>query len=171
MTRNKLLQDLKELCEEATSDMVLPTIVTKGDEEFTERAPDVYKMRLPNSRDAKKYAPYIIVQYVNGVDKQKSTMQSTPQGTAVVRFIFCVYCRDEQEGSMMLLNVMDRVRMKLLKKVVAGSQFKLDTTEEGLESLVYTDDTSPFFAGEMIGTFIMPSIEREPEKEAYLYGY
>lgn len=158
MTRSKLLQDLKLFCEKATADYELPTSLQKGDTDLEVRAPEVYKMRLPNSRDAKKVAPYILIQFVSGVDKQPNGKNS--DSTALVRFIFCVYDGNEQEGAMMLLNVMDTVRIQLLKQVVIGKQFKLDT-DAGLESLVYPDDTAPYYAGEMVGTFILPPIERE----------
>ncbi len=163
MTRSKLLHELKLFCADAVKDMTLPTAVQKGDKTCKEREPDIYKMRLPDSREAKKLAPYIIIQFLNSVDKQEHGKRA--ESLAVIRFIFCVYDNDEQEGAMMLLNVMDAVRIKLLKEVVIGGQFKLDTNE-GLESLVYPvspdfPDTAPYFGGEMVGNFILPPVERE----------
>ncbi len=158
MTRNMFLQAMKEYCEQKTSRFSLPTSIQKGDTERKFRAPEVYKMRLTDSSAAKKLAPYIIVQFVNGMDKQPHGQNS--DSTSLVRFIFCVYSADEQEGAMMLLNVMDAVRIGLLKDVVVGWQYKLDT-DAGLETLIYSDDTAPYYAGEMIGTFIAPPIERE----------
>lgn len=51
MTRVKLLEDLKNLCVEATEHLMLPTAVQKGDTNVETRPPDVYKMRLPDSND------------------------------------------------------------------------------------------------------------------------
>lgn len=138
--------------------MKLPTSVQKGDISACEKVPDVYKMRLPNSSAAKKVAPYILIQFVNGIDKQLHTQNA--DSTAVIRFVFTVFNDDEQDGAMMLVNLMDTVRIELLKKVVVGDCFKLDT-DKGLESLVYIEDTAPYYAGEMIGTFFLPPIERE----------
>ena len=63
----------------------------------------------------------------------------------------------------MLLNLMERFRIKLLREVIIGDQFQLDL-ESGLESLIYPDDTAPFFAGEMVSVWKMPSVEREVRK-------
>lgn len=158
MTRSKLLNDLKLFIEDAVKSFDLPTSLQKGDTDVETRAPEVHKMRLPNSRDAKKVAPYVLIQFVNGTDKQQHGKQS--DSIAVIRLIFCVYCANEEEGAMHLLNVMDTVRIRLLKKVVIGTQFKLDT-DSGLDTVVYNDDTAPYYAGEMIGTFLLPTIERE----------
>ena len=46
------------------------------------------------------------------------------------------------------------------RQVVIGGQFTLDL-EAGLETLVYPDDTAPYFVGEMISTWKLPLVERE----------
>lgn len=158
MTSVQLLDDLKAFCEEAVKDMKFPLEVQQGDTEKVHRAPDLYKGRLPHSKEYKKYVPYIIAQIITGEHIQKPGDQ--PKHMEKVRLVFCVYCEDEQEGSIMLLNVMDRVQERLLKKVQIGKYFKLNVNEP-LESLVYTDDTAPYFAGEMVGTFTLPAINRE----------
>ena len=158
MTVSKLMEDLKVFCVDATKKFKLPTALQKGDTEIITRAPEVYKMRLPNSRDVKKVAPYIIIQAKNGIQKQESGKQA--DASATVFFTFCVYDGDEQEGAMMLLNVMDAVRIKLLRQVVIGEQFKLDT-EVGLEFLIFDEDTAPYYGGVITATFKMPPIERE----------
>lgn len=38
----------------------------------------------------------------------------------MVRSIFAVYNDDEQEGGLMLLNLMERLRIRLLREVVIG---------------------------------------------------
>ena len=47
-----------------------------------------------------------------------------------------------------------------MKEVVIDKRYKLDT-DSGLESLMYLDDTAPYYAGELIGTFIEAPVERE----------
>ena len=81
-------------------------------------------------------------------------------GVAVVRSIFAVYNDDEQEGGLMLLNLMERMRIALLKQVVIGNQFTLDL-DAGLETMAYPDDTAPYFVGEMLSTWKLPAVERE----------
>lgn len=158
MTRVKLIEDLKAVCSKATEKMRLPLAVQKGDTERQFKKPEIYGMRLPNSGNADKYVPYIIIQLVSSQHVQKEG--KPPFYTASVRFVFAVYCEDEQEGAIMLLNVMDRVQQKLLEQVQVGKTFLLDV-HEPLEAVVYPDNTAPYYAGEMAGTFILPPTERE----------
>ena len=158
MTKEQLLDDLKSFLVKSTKHYELPEAIQKGDTEQKFRAPEIYKMRLPDSNDAKKKAPYIIAQYVTGKDFHKQLQQS--QSTAIVRLIFCVYNKDEQEGALSLLNVMETVRMDLMKQVLIGKCFKLDT-DAGVESFAYPEDTAPYYAGEMIFDVIVPPTERE----------
>lgn len=158
MTKEQLLDDLKSFLVGVTKHYELPEALQKGDTEQKFRAPEIYKMRLPNSNDAKKKAPYIIVQYVTGKDYHRQLQQS--QSTAIVRLIFCVYNKDEEEGALSLLNVMETVRLELMKQVLIGKCFKLDT-DAGVESLVYPEDTAPYYAGEMMFTVFVPPTERE----------
>ncbi|MCM1299274.1 MAG: hypothetical protein NC203_00350 [Firmicutes bacterium] len=158
MTQVKLLEDLKQLCKEAVKNMELPVQMQKGDTKAQSKVPDVYKMRLPHSDSAKKYVPYIIIQALSG--KHVQANGERPRYTVNVRFVFAVYGEDEQEGSLMLMNLMDRVQYALLKQVQVGAEFLLDV-HSALETLIYPDDTAPFYAGEMAGTFYLPPIERE----------
>ena len=140
MTRVKLIQELKTFCEDAIKNISLPEAVQKG--------------------DAKKLAPYIIVQFIDSKHHRSENGYPNPEYTAAVRFIFCVYSQDEQDGAVMLLNLMDRVQERLLEQVQIGKEFVLDE-HEGVESVVYPDDTAPYYAGEMIGTFHIRPIQRE----------
>lgn len=158
MTQVQLLEDLKQFCEEAVKKMVLPVQLQKGDTKIQSRVPEVYKMRLPHTSDAKKYAPYIIIQVIDS--KHVQPEGKYPVYTATVRFVFAVYGEDEQEGSLMLVNLMDRVRYRLLKQVQVGAEFLLDV-HSPLETLIYTDYMGEFHAGEMVGTFYLPPVERE----------
>ena len=97
-------------------------------------------------------------QIITGKDSQPAGERES--GTAVVRSIFCVYNEDEQEGSLSLLGLMERLRIALLKSVVIGGQFQLDL-KVGLDSLIYTEDTSPYFAGEMMSTWLLPGVQRD----------
>ncbi len=158
MTLSKLLEDLKVFCVDATKNFKLPTSLQKGDTEIITRAPEVFKMRLPNSRAAKKVAPYILIQAENGIYKQDHGKQA--DASVNVCITFCVCDNDEQEGALMLLNVMDAVRIRLLRQVVIGDQFKLDT-DVGVEFLIFREDSAPYYGGVITATFKMPPIERE----------
>lgn len=152
MTAVILLERLAAFTEEVTKDLIMPTKMQDGDNEPIFRSAEVHKMRLPDSRSAKKKAPYIIHQVITGKD--------TTASSAVVRSIFCVYNEREDEGGLMLLNLMERLRIALLKAGTVGEQFTLDINA-GMERMIYPDDTAPFYAGEMISTWKMPRVERE----------
>lgn len=158
MTRIALLEQLREFTKAVTKDIIMPTMMEKGDAAKTERPAEVFLMRLPDSRAAKKKAPYILHQLITGNDEQRGGERA--ESRAMIRTIFCVYHDNEQEGSLALLNLMERLRIELLRKVVIGNQFRLDL-EAGLETLVYPDDTAPFFAGEIVSTWKLPAVERE----------
>ena len=160
MTRIDLLEQLRAVTAEVTADLIMPVKPQKDDggKAPVSRAADVFLMRLPDSKSAGKKAPYIIHQLITSKDVQ--TAGQREQAEAVVRSIFCVYNDDEQEGGLMLLNLMERLRLTLLRKVVIAKRYQLNL-EAGLECLVYPDDTAPFFAGEMVSTWKLPAIERE----------
>lgn len=161
MTKVDLLDALAEFTQAATKDLIMPVRIQKEGEEQTYRAAQVFKTRLPDSKAAQKKAPYILHQVVTSKDQQPSGDEV--ESFTTVRSIFCVYCDDEQEGGLMLLNLMERVRISLLKEIVIGKQFELDLDPggAGIECLVYPDDTAPYFLGEMATTWKMPKIKRE----------
>ena len=158
MTKVILLQQLKEFELATTKDLIMPTRVQAENEDPVFRAAEVYNTRLPDSKAATKKAPYILNQVITGKDMQPSGQ--LVQSSTTVRSIFCVYHPDEQEGGLALLNLMERVRINLIEKVVIGDQFELDL-ETGIEFLIYPDDTAPYYIGEMVTTWIMPIVKRE----------
>lgn len=158
MTKVTLLEQLRAFTQASTEDMRLPTVLQQDEDAQAYRAPEVYCARLPDSRAAKKKAPYILHQIITGKDAFPAGKH--PQSAAVVRTIFCVYHGDEQEGGLLLLGLMERLRIALLEQVVIGRQFILDLGE-GLETLVYPDDTAPYFMGEMSSVWKLPTIERK----------
>lgn len=158
MTRNILLERLRDFTTEVTKDLLLPVRIQSGDELFSERPASVYLMRLPDGTAATKKAPYIIHQVISGIDQQP--LGEHVASSATVRSIFCVYSDDEQAGALLLLNLMERLRIALLRQVVIGNQFTLDLSA-GLEIMIYPDDTAPYYAGEMSSVWIMPAVKRE----------
>lgn len=166
MTSNELLYALKEFTEAAVKDLMLPVRFQKSDDEQPEdRTPTVYLMRLPDSTSATKKAPYILHQRVTSRDAQESGQKTIAE--TVIRTVFCVYDEDGQQGGLRLNEVMDRVRIPLLRQRVIGDQFDLQMDGNNApQSLVYTEDTAPYYIGEMITTWRLPPIEREVK----LYG-
>lgn len=158
LTKVVLLEQLKLVTEAATVDLIMPTPMQKGDTEQQYRAAEVHLARLPDSRSAQKVTPYILHQIITSKDAQLPGDLANAQ--AVVRSIFGVYNDNEEDGGLMLLNLMERVRIQLLKQTVIGNQFELDL-EAGLEALVYPDDTAPYYVGEMVSTWKLPPIKRE----------
>lgn len=156
-----LLEQLKEDTQEAVKDLIMPVRIQSPGEEQQYRAADIYLMRLSDSSAAKKKAPYIIHQVITGKDSQQRGNRA--DSAVTVRSIFCVYNDDEQEGALMLLNLMERLRIYLLRKVVIGKKYQLDL-ESGLETLIYPSESMPYYVGEMISTWEMPPVEREVMK-------
>ena len=70
MNRITLLEQLKAFTKEAVGDIIMPVRKQKGDAEQGSRAADIHLMRLPDSSQAQKKAPYIIHQLITGKDIQ-----------------------------------------------------------------------------------------------------
>lgn len=158
MTAVMLLEALKLRTEADTRELLMPTKPTKEEPDPAERAPVVYKARLPDEKASNKYAPYILHTIIN--TSYRKQPGENPEDLANVRTLFCVYSADEQEGGLLLLNVMERIRIDLMANPIVEKQFKLHY-EDGIEQLVYPDDTAPFYLGEMMTTWKMPPVRRE----------
>lgn len=158
MVKTKLVEDLQAFIEHSLENFILPVKPRKGDEEPVFRAPIVFKQRVPDSESATSKAPCALVQLTDGSDLQNAGDKLT--STATVRLVFMVYCEDEQEGAMNLLEVMERVRIDLLEMVFLNNQFMLDTTV-GIETTIYNDNTAPFYIGEMVTTWQVPPVKRK----------
>jgi len=161
MTKIFLLKALKVFTEEVTKDLIMPVKRQKEDkEEPPPRAANIHMMRLVKSSSVEKAAPYIIHQVITGRDSQSPGNEATAQ--TVIRSIFCVYNEDEQEGSLMLLNLMERFRVEILQKVVLDNRFQIDLND-GLDSIIYPDEgqLQSYYAGEYVSTWTLPAIKRE----------
>lgn len=163
-----LLFALKDFIEDLIKDLKLPVRIQTNDDkdainedpEKEWRVPEVHLQRLPNSKEAKKKAPYVLVQLITTGDMQDE--RQIDDAYVTIRIIPCVYDKNEETGSLNLLNLASRIRIGLLKKCAIGGNnaFVLDKTEK-LEFLAYPDDTAPYYAGEMIGVMHLPPIKRE----------
>ncbi len=133
------------------------TVTQKPEPEL--RPASVFITRVPD-REYTSRAPFILHQAVTGKDYWKPGEQ--PQSIVVVRSGFCVYGKDEAESGPLLLELMERVRIGLLKYPLLAERFQLDLGA-GLETLVYPDSdaTAPYALGEMISTWNIPAIKRK----------
>lgn len=156
MTPTILLDELKSYIQEKTKDLMLPVRVGRGSEGPKERPAKVHLMNLPKKEDETQQVPYILIKYLTGKDEQPEG-QRTESG-CMVRLIVATYAEDAEEGGMALLNVISRIRYNLLKDRLIAGQFELDTP---LETIIYPDDTRPYYLGEIMTNWSIPSIERE----------
>ena len=161
MTSNDLLYAFKAFTEEAVKDLLLPVRLQKGDgEQPKDRAPAVYLMRLPDTKSAAKKAPYILHQKVTGTDEQ--TPGQRTRATVTIRSVFCVYDADEQAGGLSLNECMERVRIGILRERKLANRYALCMQAgESPQTMVYPDDTAPYYIGEMVTTWELPAVERE----------
>lgn len=160
MTKTKLLEALRDMTQDVTRDLLLPVRQQKDDaEKPPDRVASVYIARIPDMQQSAKKAPYVLHQIVNSKHRQEPGEQVASKVT--VRSIFCVYSEDGQEGGLQLLNIMERIRIALMKNPLVGdNQFECDL-QEGIEDLVYPDDTYPYYMGEMLTVWDMPKVKRE----------
>lgn len=153
-----LLDVLAEFTREATKDLILPTKPEKKAESES-RAAAVYKMNLPDPEGARTKAPYIIHQVIDIKDVQQPNQQDKAYCT--IRTVFCVYHPDAEVGGLALLNLMERLRIDILRKCVLAHRYRLDKSA-GVQGGPYdSESTRPFYLAEMISVWEMPSIKQE----------
>lgn len=156
MTPVILLDNLEEFVKEKTKDIKLQVRVRgTAQQQEKERAADVYKMRLPKKEDQTEKVPYILLQLLTGKDGEAQ------EGSACqIRIVVATYAENDIMGAYDVLNVLLRIRSELQKAGIIGGYFAL---KKPLEYLVYPDSTQPYFLGEMITNWSIPTIEREVE--------
>jgi len=159
MDRVNLLKALKARMEEDTKDLILPVKLQKGDTGPEQRAVCVYSGRLPDMKSTTKKAPYILNTVLASKFRQNPGQE--PEGLVSVRTVYCVYCEDENEGALNLLNLMERIRVSLQRHPLLDETYELNMEDDGITDFVYPDDTAPYYMAEMITEWKMPEVERE----------
>ena len=154
MTPVILLDNLEEFVKKKTKDIKLQVRV-RGTEQGQEkeRAPDVYKMRLPKKEDQTEKVPYILLQLLTGKDGEVQE-----GSTCQIRIVVGTYAENDSVGAYDVLNVILRIRGELQKEGIIGGYFAL---QKPLEYIVYPDSIQPYFFGEMITNWSIPAIKRE----------
>ena len=141
-----------------TNDIKLQVRVRGGQSDEKERAANVYKMRLPNKEDQIQKVPYILLQFLTGKDDKKDSEPEDSECT--VRIVVATYSENGEVGAYDVLNVILRIRTELEKIGIIGGYFVL---QKPLEYIVYPDSTEPYYLGEMITNWSIPTIKREVE--------
>jgi len=157
MTAINLLECLEAFVKEKTADIMMQvTDRNRNPEEVKERAADVYKMRLPKKEDQTEKVPYILLQLLTGKDDKEDG--EPEESVCKIRIVVATYSEDGSEGALDVLNVILRIRSELKKAGVVGERFVL---QNPLEYIVYPDSTQPYYLGEMVTNWSIPTIERE----------
>lgn len=151
-----LLDRFKEFTEEATKDILLPTNPTPKKPSI-QRPPEVWKMSLPDRNSETAKIPYIILQLLKNEDVQEEGQ--APYSLCTIRVIAGAYSERYDEGALGVVNILDRIREKLLRQRVIGRQFTLALPLEFVA--IPSADTAPFFFGEMMTIWQIPTIKRE----------
>ncbi len=156
MTPIILLDDLQKFIEENTADILLEVKVRTGTATEKERAAKVYKMGLPEKDDSTQQIPYILLKVLTGEDGKEDLQ---PKSSKVrVRMLVAVYSQDGERGPLALLNLILRIRERLQKQHIIGGRFCL---EYPFEYIIYQDTTPPYYLGEIMTIWSIPTIERE----------
>ena len=159
MTPIILLDDLQNFIEENTADILLEVKVRTGETTEKERAANVYKMGLPEKDDNTQQIPYILLKVLTGEDGKEDLQ---PKSSKVrVRMLIATYSQDGERGPLALLNLILRIRERLQKQHIIGGRFCL---EYPFEYIIYQDTTPPYYMGEIMTIWSIPSIEREVQE-------
>ena len=159
MTPIILLDDLQKFIEENTADILLEVKVRTGTATEKERAAKVYKMGLPEKDDSTQQIPYILLKVLTGEDGKEDLQ---PKSSKVrVRMLVAVYSQDGERGPLALLNLILRIRERLQKQHIIGGRFCL---EYPFEYIIYQDTTPPYYLGEIMTIWSIPTIEREVQE-------
>lgn len=161
----QFLDAIKADTEEAYKNLYMPYVPAKG-EAPGHRTPTVWRMRLTKSGQSQKIAPYTIHQVITA-DAKQSPGQAD-ESSLCLRSVYCAYNEDEQEGSLALLTMIDRVKNRWLKNRIVDGRFELDM-EQGIQTLIYPEDTADFYFGETVSYWKLPPIQREIVVDGYNY--
>ena len=159
MNRVMLLEALKVRQTEDLKDLLMPT-VPKKDKPSVLRTVEIFKGKLPDRKSETEKAPYI----VNGVLNSNFFRNpgEEPTGLVTIRSTMCIYNENNEEGSLMILNLLERLRISYLRNPIVDGVFELVCDEEHpIQDLVYPDETMPFFMADQVTVWKLPPVERE----------
>lgn len=160
MTPIILLQGLKRAILEWTKDLILE-VKSKQDEEKESRQADVYIGNPPVKESPTKYVPYFCLQFIAGQDWQNE--REDVEASAKIRVIAVAYSKDAEKGYIDALNMIDRVKINLVRERIIDKKFSLNM-KTPLEYVIYEGDTGNYTIADMVITFDMPVVRQEVDK-------
>lgn len=159
MNRIMLLEALKQRQSEDLKDLLMPT-APKKDKPSELRTVEIFKGKLPDRKSETEKAPYIVNAVLNSNFYRNPGEE--PTGLCTIRSTICVYNEHQEEGILMVLNILERLRISWLKNPIVDGVFELLFDEEHqIQDLVYPDDTAPFFMADLVTVWKLPPVERE----------
>ena len=150
----ELLEALQAYCEEITKDMRLLARVPEDGAQAAERPPAVFVGNLPDKETEKKAVPYILLKLLTGKDDSEESI-------CRVRVICVTFSEDKQENYIQCLNLVTKIKTKLLEDVVIDSRF---TCQKPLEFIIYDDDLEVYQIGEIMTVWEMQQTQRDVRK-------
>ncbi len=155
MTPTDLLEQFRVFVLDTLSEMQLPINQSPVKQPIL-RSPEVFLMYPPDENAHRDRAPYVLLQFLTGDDSQKDG--ENPKSTCNIRVVVCACSHDRSEGGLHVLNMLSRLRIALLEQRVLADRYVLQMP---LEYIVWPDNkTEPFYFGEMMTVWEMPTIER-----------
>ena len=160
MTPLELLDALKAYIENETRDLLLPVRVDRKSGKNNERPAEVHKMAIPTKKAEVERIPYVLLQFLTSKDEQEPG--EYPESRCKIRIVAATYSEDKAEGSRCLLNLLTRIRLAFLRDGSIADRYLLKTEKsQPLEMIVYPDNTAPYYLGEMLTEWTLPTVNTE----------
>lgn len=154
MTPLELLGTLERYCKEITKDMRLVARVEENGTQAAERPPKVFIGNLPDKKAERKAAPYILLKLLTGKDDNEESI-------CRVRIICVTFSEDKQENYIQCLNLVTKIKTKLLEDVVIENRF---SCQKPVEFIIYDGDLEVYQIGEIMTIWEMPKVKRDVSK-------
>lgn len=154
MTPLELLGALERYCKEITKDMRLVARVEENGTQAAECPPKVFIGNLPDKKAERKAAPYILLKLLTGKDDNEESI-------CRVRIICVTFSEDKQENYIQCLNLVTKIKTKLLEDVVIENRF---SCQKPVEFIIYDDDLEVYQIGEIMTIWEMPKVKRDVSK-------
>lgn len=151
----ELMEAYQAFIKESLKEMQLLVKPDRFDQLPVRRAIEVYNMRLKTPQDAAKMVPYVLLQMLNGADVEKENGDESH--TVEIRAIITVYDQDAEQGTLALMNIIEKLRADLLSTRVIGEHFEL---ESPFEWLIYPKESDPYYVAEIATVWSIPAINR-----------
>ena len=159
MNRIMLLEALKVRQQEDLKDLLMPT-VPKKDKPSELRPVEIFKGKLPDRKSETEKAPYIVNAVLNSNFYRNPGEE--PTGLCTIRSTVCIYNPNNEEGVLMVLNVLERLRISYTRNPIVDGVFECLFDEgHAIQDLVYPDETMPFFMADQVTVWKLPPVERE----------